>query len=202
MLSISGLVALALLVTPGFTGPVSVPRAHLVKRTNPTIGEGFTEKQVKQITDGFRDAIQLASYAIREIDSPASYGVQNYPVFTKYFREEDKDLVKKTFLAIMGNPADPKQPDVTGSAKLGGLSVVKDYPDDDGELACDGETMAELRDWETDNPKLVLCDAGLGHGGIGKGYDGAPAPVTCEFIGDRVNWRMDTIGSIFLHEYT
>ena len=186
------LLSLALLLTGGLSTPLKVPRGLLVKRTNPSIGNGFSSQQTTQLNDGFRDAIELSSYALMAIDGP---------IFTKYFNAGDADLVRNTFLAIMGNPSDPNNPDVTGSSKLGGISIVQDYADADGDLACDGQTMAELRDWSTDNPKLVMCDPGFGHGGIGKGYGSVPS-VDCGFIGDQVNWRMDTIGSILLHEYT
>jgi hypothetical protein len=77
-----------------------------------------------------------------------------------------------------------------------------DYEDEDGDLACDGDTMAELRDWKTSSPKLVVCaGAGFGHGGIGKGYTDVET-VRCERFDDRVSWKMETLGSILLHEYT
>jgi len=69
-------------------------------------------------------------------------------------------------------------------------------------MACDGRTMAELRDWETSNPKLIICAGpGFKHGGISDGYDGVDA-VVCDNLDDRVSWKMETLGSILLHEYT
>lgn len=64
--------------------------------------------------------------------------------------------------------------------------------------------MAELRDWDTDNPTIVLCDpAAFGHGGIGKGYGNGSVPAgECGFFDPRVSWKMETLGSILLHEYT
>jgi hypothetical protein len=62
--------------------------------------------------------------------------------------------------------------------------------------------MAELRDWDTDNPKLVVCArAGFGHGGIAKGYSGVKE-VECGGLDPRISWKMETLGSILLHEYT
>jgi hypothetical protein len=82
--------------------------------------------------------------------------------------------------------------------------------------------MAALRYPDTDNPKvrflagrtltcaadrlkMVICaGGGFGHGGIAKGYDNVNA-IDCAFTklnGGRVSWRMETLGSIILHEYT
>ena len=89
-----------------------------------------------------------------------------------------------------------------GNSLLGDISIVVDYEDDDGDMACDGETMAELRDWSTSSPKLVVCAGpGFGHGGIGKGYTDVDT-VECDRFDDRVSWKMETLGSILLHEYT
>lgn len=201
------LLASALLLTGAWSTPVNTPRAALVKRTDPQIDSAFSEQQKKQLTDGFHDAVQLASFAIDIIDTdidPALFLDKYHDrghVFKKYFDPKDSDLVRKVFLAILGNPRDLTRLDWTGSAKLGGLKIVPDYEDEDGELACDGATMAELREWDTDNPKLVMCDAGFGHGGIAKEYDGVPS-IDCEYMGERVSWKMDTMGSILLHEYT
>jgi len=191
MLSHWKLLAAALLLTEAAATPL-VPRGNLVKRTNPNIATGFTTQQVTQLNDGFRDAIELASYAVNAIGGP---------IFTKYFNAGDADLVRGVFMNIMGNPADLNNPDPTGDAKLGTITVKQDYPDTDGDLACDGETMAELRDFAGNSPSIVMCDAGFGHGGIGKGYGSVPV-IDCNYIGDTVNWKMDTMGSILLHEYT
>jgi hypothetical protein len=90
---------------------------------------------------------------------------------------------------------------VGGSDLLGKITVVPDYKDG-GVLACDGDTMAELRDYMSDSPKLVICDGpGFGHGGIDLGYTGVPR-VGCDTLDPRVSWKMETLGSILLHEYT
>lgn len=89
-----------------------------------------------------------------------------------------------------------------GNALLGDISIVVDCKDKKGVLACDGETMAELRDWSTPNLTLIVCAApGFGHGGIGKGYTNVDT-VECGRFDDRVSWKMETLGSILLHEYT
>lgn len=185
------LLAAALLLTEAAATPL-VPRGRLVKRTNPTIGTGFNTQQTSQLNDGFHDAIELASYA---------YNAVGGPIFDKYFNSGDADLVRGVFLNIMGNPADTNNPDPTGNAKLGTITIKQDYLDADGDLACDGSTMAELRDYAGTSPTIVMCDAGFGHGGIAKGYGTVPV-IDCAYIGDRLNWKMDTMGSILLHEYT
>ncbi|KXG50519.1 uncharacterized protein PGRI_070100 [Penicillium griseofulvum] len=61
---------------------------------------------------------------------------------------------------------------------LGMISIVTDYEDDDGEYACGGSTMPELREWNSDNPEIIICKkAGFGHGGIAKSYAGVPEVV-------------------------
>lgn len=93
-------------------------------------------------------------------------------------------------------------PNGDGYDLLGKITISTDYKDSDGDFACDGETMAELRDWNTDKPKLVVCaKAGFGHGGIGKGYNGVPT-VKCGDFDPRLSWKMETLGSVLLHEYT
>lgn len=88
-----------------------------------------------------------------------------------------------------------------GNALLSDMSIVVDYKDKKGMLACDSETMAELRDWSTPNPKLIVCAGpGFGHGGIGKGYTNVDT-VECGRFDDRVSWKTETLGSILLHEY-
>jgi hypothetical protein len=106
----------------------------------------------------------------------------------------------------------------------GDITVVVDYPDDGGEYACDATTMAELRDWETPNPKVCRECMAMGvvklmckddhmcrrrlwtrwNYGIGLGYTDV-AEVNCDYVNmndGRTSWRMDTLGSVILHEYT
>lgn len=71
--------------------------------------------------------------------------------------------------------------------------------------------MAATRDGEEDEPTVIICPSGLKHGGIGRDYTvgvppdknppGPPA-VNCQTLDDRTSWRMDTMGSVLLHEYT
>lgn len=80
--------------------------------------------------------------------------------------------------------------------------VVKDFEDDDdGQMSCIENTQAELRDYTTERPKLVVCPLGLKMGALGKGWQGIPA-VTCETWHPRISRKMDSIGFVLLHEYT
>lgn len=102
-------------------------------------------------------------------------------------------------MAIMGGNSSSDQ----GSGLLGQITVSPDFPKPNGKLTCDdNDTMAELRDYNADNPTIVLCDPGaLGHGGIAKSYGTIPA-VTCANFDSRISWKMETLGSVLLHEYT
>lgn len=57
------------------------------KRYPPSIASGFTAQQTTQITDAFRDALELASYALT-----APSGTVDL-IYTKYFNTGDRDLV-------------------------------------------------------------------------------------------------------------
>lgn len=62
--------------------------------------------------------------------------------------------------------------------------------------------MAEIRKYESDKPEIIICErAGLGHGGIRKGYSGVHA-IDCGYLENKVSWKMETMGSIILHELT
>ncbi|KAJ5375710.1 hypothetical protein N7517_007716 [Penicillium concentricum] len=72
----------------------------------------------------------------------------------------------------------------------------------DGDYACDGDTITELRDYNSDNPKIVICKKdGFSHGGITKGYIRF-SEVVCEKFDPRMSWKMEMLGSILLHGYT
>jgi len=90
-----------------------------------------------------------------------------------------------------------------GAGILGDITITPDYAKPDGALTCTDPTiMAAMRDKDTDNPKIILCPkAGLGHGGIGTGFAGA-STVGCSNFGSRVGWKMETLGSILVRQYT
>jgi hypothetical protein len=92
---------------------------------------------------------------------------------------------------------------------LSALTFRADFPVADGKMSCiDTDIMGITRDWIYKNPTVIICEAGFRHGGIntpgtlaGTADDTVKA-ITCESIGDRMTWRMWTLGSIILHEYT
>lgn len=177
-----------------FSASTASPKAHrLTRRANPSLDSSFgaSDTETQQINNAFFDAIELASYAVvADIDT-------NGPIFAKYFNLADKGTVRSVFMSIMGNPADVMNPGTTGNDLLGKITVTRSDPD--GDCAADATLMAQLTQYDTDTPLLEVCPgAGFGHGAIGKD----PNKVVCENLGDTVSWRMETLGSILLHEYT
>jgi hypothetical protein len=90
---------------------------------------------------------------------------------------------------------------------LARITFRADFVDPDGDMSCaDPRSMASTRDGHTDHPTMILCKPGLLHGGINQAFVGNPdepvEAVTCDSIRNRVTWRMDTLGSVILHEYT
>ena len=74
-------------------------------------------------------------------------------------------------------------------------------------MSCvEGTVMGSTRDEDRSNPRVILCRPAFKHGAINNPGtiipDEAIQAVTCANIGDRVTWRMDTLGAIILHEYT
>lgn len=103
------------------------------------------------------------------------------------------------------NPSD----DGAGNGLLGNIQFSRDYFDSrpGNELACtpDDDTPpdeAEMREFKTDHPKIILCEPIFTYGVIGRqGYPNAPG-VTCDNIYPRISHRMETFGHNLLHEYT
>lgn len=87
------------------------------------------------------------------------------------------------------------------------VEFVADYPrKGDGRLTCPTD-LAELRDYDTDKPKVILCPDVFHYGSIkgrnwpGDSWPGVP-PVSCDTVYPRVSYKMLTLGHILLHEYT
>ena len=93
--------------------------------------------------------------------------------------------------------------DSVNYAKLLADIVFKpDFLDAEGFKSCtDPIYMGATRDGDSDHPKVITCDSGFKHGSIRKAVRDAPKEVTCKTIGKTTSWRMDTVGSIILHEY-
>ncbi|KAL8914699.1 MAG: hypothetical protein Q9171_000712 [Xanthocarpia ochracea] len=83
--------------------PSVAARNSLSKRANPQFGEGLDANDPKQggrMVPAFGTAQQLLAYAIfseKGIDSGSE-------IFKHYFKDDDKDKVKKAMLKLMGNP--------------------------------------------------------------------------------------------------
>jgi hypothetical protein len=112
-----------------------------------------------------------------------------------------RDVVRGVFASIVDDD------NVLCSEKLRQLTFHADYPDSKGSMTClDDSIMGETRDEYSDNPTVILCPPAFKHGAINDPGtiipDDSIQAVTCANIGDRVTWRMDTVGSIILHEYT
>ena len=162
----------------------TVVRNVLLKRTDPDTAGDLVEPQVSEVEQGFKDAIEHCSYVVGTNDQTVD------PILAKYFNSGDKDTVIKVFNQIMGNPADPDNPDPTGNSLLGSILVQKA----DTSNLCGGQTLAYMGDPGTDNPFIVVCDILFQHKAIGD--------TTCDSLGDNVSYKMLTIGGTLIHEYT
>ena len=64
------------------------PRGHLLVQVRKELRKiGFTDQQIEQLNDAFKDAIELASYVIRLPRSSVD------PILAKYFNAEDFETV-------------------------------------------------------------------------------------------------------------
>lgn len=76
------------LVAYVYAAPLEANTSHsLEKRANPRIGPGFSRQEVRQISDGFQDAIRLAQYVVF---APSDIFD---PIFVKYFDIRDRRKV-------------------------------------------------------------------------------------------------------------
>lgn len=132
-------------------------------------------------------------------------------MFNKYFPDASATTVRKVFKQTIGDDTTPGgagQRANTCSAELTNIKIVNDFENDKKKFACSApDVFAALRDNEEDTPKLILCPAAYNHGSINKAYNvgfNPPGPglTSCDTIGDRVSYRMETLGAILLHEYT
>ncbi|KAK4544580.1 hypothetical protein LTR36_004152 [Oleoguttula mirabilis] len=188
-----------LLAVQATSSPIQLHKRNLNTPVIDPNGD-FDDQDIQQLTDAFSDALELASYAVTDLDDD---------IFQKYFDEADQTTVLSVFDNILGNPADESSP--IGNAKLTQITVTSDYIDDDfPNYVCDGATFAAIRNELADNPTIVICPSAFGHGGNGKSYGDESSnnfvdAITCEYFtqaSTRVSWMMETLGAILLHEYT
>jgi hypothetical protein len=91
----------------------------------------------------------------------------------------------------------------TCSDELKHITVRADEKDANGDIVCnEPEIFGETLEGDSDTPTIVLCESGLKHGAIKSSIKDGPKEVNCDNIGNRVTWRMDTLGSTLIHEYT
>ncbi|CAJ2501536.1 Uu.00g043890.m01.CDS01 [Anthostomella pinea] len=87
-----------------------------------------------------------------------------------------------------------------GSDKLGDVKIK---PDSLGLACTEPSEMMATRGFDTDAPDIIVCANTFAHSGIEKGYDKPKVQaINCDYIGNRVSWKMATLGSSLLHEYT
>lgn len=95
---------------------------------------------------------------------------------------------------------------------LSKVTFVKDYRDRNGRKACvkrrGEETEAELRERDTESPKVVICDIAFELGGIDKREHSAqhsnpvPKRLRCDQFDNRLSENMFPMSALLLHEYT
>ncbi|KAM0719339.1 hypothetical protein Q7P37_005244 [Cladosporium fusiforme] len=166
------------------------PTLH--KRAFPNISGTYSAQQIEQLNAAFDDANQLAQYAVKAPKSVAN------KVFPKYFSKDDLDTVTNVFKLIAG---DLKPKAEKGSPLLSKMTIVDDFLDDLKLMGCSPDTQAEMRDEGTDHPSLIVCPPAFKFGGIAQGFPGVPK-VSCGNFDKYVSDKMETLGSILLHEYT
>ncbi|KAK9770177.1 putative Lysine-specific metallo-endopeptidase domain-containing protein [Seiridium cardinale] len=131
----------ALLASRAVVGPLKGPsaaRRSLPKRISPTIDPGFTDQEKTQLSDGFKNALELAAFVVSAIDADND----RKDIFNKYFNEDDRR---------------PLNPDATGSHILGGISIKEDFPTGGDLYRNDDDVIAQLRNYGEDNPTLIMC---------------------------------------------
>ncbi|KAM0814174.1 putative Lysine-specific metallo-endopeptidase domain-containing protein [Seiridium cardinale] len=147
----------ALLASRAVVGPLKGPsaaRRSLPKRISPTIDPGFTDQEKTQLSDGFKNALELAAFVVSAIDADND----RKDIFDKYFNEDDRrPLVRQVFMKVMGDPENPQNPDATGSHTLGGISIKEDFPTGGDLYRNDDDVIAQLRNYGEDNPTLIMC---------------------------------------------
>ncbi|KAJ5894638.1 hypothetical protein N7495_006329 [Penicillium taxi] len=147
-----------LLAASALASPKYTYKRAIEKRASPKV-EGYTKRETSQIHDAFGDAMKIAKSVLTTKADIVD------PIFNKYFLPSHRKDVFDVFEKITGG----ESAGYSGNSILNQMTIVADY-EKDGEYACDGSADAELRDWETKSPKLVLCEYGFLYGGIDKGY--------------------------------
>ena len=163
-----------------------VPRfGTLTKRTNPIIGQGIDVndharggKLVSRpnfpTSGAFSNAQQMLSYVLFTrtklflyshveciLISLAGVGIDSdSPIFSHYFKEEDRAKVKAVIAKLAGNPATPADQKNDGAAELGQITFQGvDTPNNGDDAGCEKEgTRMYTEYYDTSGPVTVVCE--------------------------------------------
>lgn len=181
----------------------------------PNCNHDFSDLEKSQIVEGFRDAQYLASAAYEAVTSSplhnsnsltsdqASYGND---IYMKYFpgaltwafssvdpAEVVREIFRRTWMGQLNGCGNTLQD----------FLFSKDFDTAEFGFVCtEPEYSAETIDSESTTATIIICDSAFKHGAIGRRPDGFPPAVTCETIGHQTSWRMSTLGTTILHEWT
>lgn len=179
--------------------PTLVNHAFVV----PPVGPGFLPRETPHIVRGYEDAVRMARSVLSWSEEVGWFD----PIFVQYFGIEDREFVLDVFAAIAGGREPFPKPAHGGNPLLAGIEVVVDFESEESPFQCAGEgnegVTAVMDTMPGDPPvsKIILCTAGLKYGAIDTHQDGVN-DVNCDTLDPRVSWKMDTLGSTLLHEFT
>jgi hypothetical protein len=114
-------------------------------------------------------------------------------------QNDPSEIVRAVFKSVFAG-----QLDGCGTT-LENVPFNKDYDVPELGYVCKGTNrFAAAVDYDLRNPFIILCPPSMHHGVVDqKSYlPGFPVPVTCDTIGDTTSWRMNTLGTFILHEWT
>jgi hypothetical protein len=127
-------------------------------------------------------------------------------IFNHYFPDKAVEAVQGVFHSTISN-----EKGACSNLKLSQISVIQDAPPGKAQACVLPSIMAELEDWTTSNPKMIICPSNLKKGNIEVSLPGIgiPAPVVGDDqpendrhparigLGERTSWRTSTLGSVF-----
>lgn len=195
---LAAVLALVAFAIGALTAPLNItydPASSLIKRADPGISTSFSAQEVEQIKRGFNDVLKLVDTVLTKARDAREFD----KIFVKYFNIKDRDFVLSVFNQILGGDKD------YGNALLADISIMVDYQNAEGNWVCvtvdKGIITAQVREEDPKSPNLVLCKSALKYGAIDHPFQGV-LDVNCNTLDPRVSFKMVTLGSILLHEYT
>ncbi|KAL8947227.1 MAG: hypothetical protein Q9183_007813, partial [Haloplaca sp. 2 TL-2023] len=140
--------------------PALAARNVLAKRANPRLGEGIDEGNEQmggRMKPAFKTAQQLLAHAVfsdKGLD-------KDDKIFKHYFKDDQKDKVKKVMLKLMGDPGSMDEAlNGEGAEQLGQITfqgVDTENTDDDEGCAKDGTRMY-TENYDNEDPITVVCE--------------------------------------------